>query len=222
MGVKFRLLSPDLLQQILLLQKSIFSWELTPGHGKISLAVAGDDAGATNLGDTHAPSRATQKCFFIWNGAYKAKSEWREEMKTTLGNVEHLHHPPAAQSSCGVQGGFTGWCLFASQVHPFFIPIIINPWNKWCQEALESPERSQLPKYCTCVEKQECLNVWGSSSSSSGISLRTPVKITWIACRLTWENPSLINTIRNRGQRTKFSPGLSLDKDLQGNLAGNV
>lgn len=138
--------------------------------------------------------------------------ELREEMKNTLGNVEHLHHPPAAGAAAGSSrdplGVFTGWCLFASQVHPFFIPIIIKPWNKSFQEVLESPKRSQLSKYCVHVEKQECLNVWGSISSSSGISFRTTVKITWISCRLTWENPSLINTIRNRGQRTKFCPGL--------------
>lgn len=119
--------------------------------------------------------------------------------------------PTCCWSRCGVQGTSgvgTGWCLCAAQVHPCFIAIIRKPWNQLFQEAPESPERSQVSKHCVCVEKQECLNVWGSISSSSGISLRTAVKITWISCRLTWANPSLINTIRNRGQRTKFCPGL--------------
>lgn len=52
MGVKLRLLPLIYCNRYCCSKKSIFSWELTPGQERNSLAVAG--VGDTNLGDTQS------------------------------------------------------------------------------------------------------------------------------------------------------------------------
>lgn len=140
--------------------------------------------------------------------------EWKAHLERWNICTMHLLQGAAVQP-CRDALGTAQLGVSASQLHPWFIEIISSPR----QHFISGITSKVSTQYWICLENQECLNVWGSSS---GISLRTPVQITWISCRLTWENPSPINTIRNRGQRTKICAELSPDKDLQGILAGNV